>query len=230
MSKRSVRRFVERLLRGKATQRIRPDDFEARQIQTAIDLRAARVGSDAPREEFVAELHQRLAQELADTPSAATQTPALPRRQVVIVGTAAAASAAVGLAVGRTVLAPTEHEGDDRERDLVSPAHGEWRAVGPSADLPAGAAMAFDLDSVSGFIHRTDDGLRAVSAICTHQGCKLSLDAPDRRLRCPCHRTSFSLDGETVTHQLPVAPPPLPAFRTREVNGVIEVFAPVESI
>jgi len=96
--------------------------------------------------------------------------------------------------------------------------------------LAAGGAMAFDLGSVSGFAHRSDDGLQAVSAICTHQGCKLRLDAPDQRLRCPCHRTSFSLAGETVTHQLPVAPPSLPTFRIREANGVIEVFAPIESI
>ena len=45
--------------------------------------------------------------------------------------------------------------------------------------------------------------VEAVSGICTHQGCKLWLDAPDSRLRCPCHSTSFSLEGETVTHQLP---------------------------
>lgn len=230
MSSRSMRRFVQRLLSGKSTRRIRPDDFESRQIKTAIELRAARVGSDAPSEEFVADLHQRLSRELADTSSDAPAPHAVPRRQVVIVGTAAAASAAVGLTVGRTVLTPADQDGDGHGGGLVRPAHGEWRAVGPSADLPAGAAMAFDLDSVSGFIHRTDDGLRAVSAICTHQGCKLRLDAPDQRLRCPCHRTSFSLDGETVAHQLPVAPPPLPSFRTREVNGVIEVFAPVESV
>jgi len=29
-----------------------------------------------------------------------------------------------------------------------------------------------------------------------------------------------------LTHQLPIAPKPLPALMVREVNGVIEVFAP----
>jgi hypothetical protein len=28
---------------------------------------------------------------------------------------------------------------------------------------------------------------------------------------------------------LPVAPPPLPKFHVREINGVIEVFAPTKS-
>jgi cytochrome b6-f complex iron-sulfur subunit len=65
-----------------------------------------------------------------------------------------------------------------------------------------------------------------VSGICTHQGCRLWLDAPDNRLRCPCHSTSFSLAGETITHQLPIAPAPLPRIQVREDNGVIEVYAP----
>jgi len=223
-----MRRFVERLLRGKSTRRLRTDDFEAQQIRTAIELRAARGG--APREEFVAGLHQRLARELADAPSPTASPAALPRRQVVIIGSAAAASAAVGLVVGRTVATPGDQDQESANGSAVDPAHGTWQPVGPAANLPAGGAMAFDLGSVSGFVHRADDGLRAVSAICTHQGCKLSLDAPESRLRCPCHRTSFSLDGETVMHQLPVAPPSLPTFHVREVNGVIEVFAPVTSI
>jgi nitrite reductase/ring-hydroxylating ferredoxin subunit len=227
MSNRSMRRFVERLLRGRSTQRLRPDDYEAQQIRAAIELRAAR--GDVPRKEFVADLHQRLAHELAEAGPSGSPLEAMPRRQVVVAGTAAAASAAVGLVLGRTIASPPDRGQMSANGSMVDPTLGAWQPIGPSSDLPAGRAMAFDLGSVSGFVHRADDGLRAVSAICTHQGCKLSLDAPDRRLRCPCHRTSFSLAGETVTHQLPVAPPPLPTFRVREVDGVIQVYAPVES-
>ena len=113
-------------------------------------------------------------------------------------------------------------------QDELEPNAGTWRAVGASADLPDGGAMAFDLGSVNGFVHRTDAQLEAVSGVCTHQGCKLWLDAPESRLRCPCHSTSFSLEGATLTHQMPVAPPPLPRFQVREINGVIEVFAPTK--
>ena len=66
MSNRTVRRFVEGLLRGQRTEHARPDDFEAEQMKTAIELRAARLGSDAPREEFVTDLHRRLAAEVPD--------------------------------------------------------------------------------------------------------------------------------------------------------------------
>jgi len=111
---------------------------------------------------------------------------------------------------------------------VLEPNAGTWHAVGASADLPKGGALSFDLGSVNGFVHRADAQLEAVSGVCTHQGCKLWLDAPDARLRCPCHSTSFSLDGETLTHQLPIAPAPLPKFEVRENNGQIEVFAPTE--
>jgi nitrite reductase/ring-hydroxylating ferredoxin subunit len=225
VSNRTVRRFVEGLLRGQPTEHARPDDFEAAQMKTAIELRAARLGSDAPREEFVTDLHRRLAGEMSAAQMPVTRW-APRRRQVVIGGSVAAASAAAGLVVGRNLLAPTEpHQPIQSE---LQPNAGTWRSVGASVDLPEGGALAFDLGSVNGFVHRADAKLEAVGGVCTHQGCKLWLDAPESRLRCPCHSTSFSLEGSTVTHQLPIAPPPLPKFQVREINGVIEIFAPTE--
>jgi nitrite reductase/ring-hydroxylating ferredoxin subunit len=230
VSDRTIRRFVEGLLRGQRTERARPDEFEAEQMKTAIELRSARLGSDAPREDFVSDLHRRLAAEMSDEqPPVSHPNWAPRRRQVVIGGSVAAASAAAGLVVGRNLLAPTvTQQATPPTQAELQPNTGAWRAVGASVDLPEGGALAFDLGSVNGFVHRVDAKLEAVSGVCTHQGCRLWLDAPESRLRCPCHSTSFSLEGTTVTHQLPVAPPPLPKFEVREINGVIEVFAPTE--
>jgi nitrite reductase/ring-hydroxylating ferredoxin subunit len=201
-------------------------------MKTAIELRAARLGSDAPREDFVSDLHRRLAAEMSDDPTPVDHPRWAPRRRhVVIGGSVAAASAAAGLVVGRNLLAPNSvQQASAPTQEELEPNAGTWRAVGASVDLPEGGALAFDLGSVNGFVHRTDAQLEAVSGVCTHQGCKLWLDAPESRLRCPCHSTSFSLEGATVTHQLPVAPPPLPKFQVRENNGVIEVFAPTKSV
>ena len=232
MSNRTIRRFMEGLLRGQPTERARPDDFEAEQMKTAIELRAARLGSDAPREGFVTDLHRRLASEMAEEQAPATHprwAPRGTRRQVVIGTSVAAASAAAGLVVGRNLLASSVGpQAAPTTQGELEPNAGTWRPVGASVDLPDGAALAFDLGSVNGFVHRSDAKLEAVSGVCTHQGCKLWLDAPESRLRCPCHTTSFSLEGETVTHQLRTAPPPLPKFEVREINGVIEVFAPTK--
>src|SRR5690349_10952651 len=151
------------------------------------------------------------------------------RREVVIGGSVAAASAAAGLVVGRNLLAPTEtQQATPPTQGELKPNAGTWQAVGASADLPEGGALAFDLGPANGFVHRSDAELEAVSGVCSHQGCKLWLDAPDSRLCCPCHTTSFSLAGQIVSHELPTAPPPLPKFQVRETNGVIEVFAPTK--
>jgi nitrite reductase/ring-hydroxylating ferredoxin subunit len=221
VSNRTVRRFVEGLLRGQPTGRAHPDDFEAQQMRAAIELRAARLGSDSPREEFVTDLHRRLA--------GATEPAQGGTRRRVVVGTGlAAASAAAGLVVGRNLLAPTVTQQATPTQAQLEPNAGTWHAIGATADLPDGGALGFDLGSVNGFVHRTAGKLEAVSGVCTHQGCKLWLDAPEQRLRCPCHSTSFSLEGANVTHQLPTAPAPLPKFQVREINGVIEVYAPTK--
>ncbi len=222
MSGRTVRRFVEGLLRGQRTARARPDDLEAGQMKIAIELRAARLSSDSPREEFVTDLHRRLAGAMDETPTGT-------RRRVVIGTSIAAASAAAGIVVDRTLLRETgAPPPTPLAQGVVEPNTGAWRPVGASVDVTDGGTLAFDLGTVRGFVHRVDAQLEAVSGICTHQGCRLWLDAPENRLRCPCHTTSFSLAGRPVTHQLPIAPPPLPRLQVREIDGVIEIFAPTE--
>jgi nitrite reductase/ring-hydroxylating ferredoxin subunit len=226
-----VRRFVNGLLHGKRTGLAHPDDIEASEMKTAIELRAARTGSDSPREEFITDLHRKLSVQMGEAASErGVWGPSGTRRQVVIGTGLAAASAAAGIVVGRNLLAPSRGPAEKAAptQGVLEPNAGTWHAVGASADLPTGGALAFDLGSVNGFVHRADTALEAVSGVCTHQGCKLWLDAPEARLRCPCHSTSFSLEGETLTHQLPTAPASLPKFEVRENNGQIQVFAPTE--
>lgn len=224
MNTRGVRRYVDDLLRGRRPKPFRPDDFEAAQIRTAIELRAARQdGDDAPRAEFLADLHGRLAEQMSGTPAESAPRPNRTRRQVIVGTSAAAAAAAAAVAVDRAVIggspgAPAAGE--------LTPNDGTWQRVAASTDVPDGRMYPFDLGSVSGFVRRVDGKPQAVSGVCTHQGCRLWFDAPDDRLRCPCHSTSFSPAGQVLTHQLPIAPKPLPALMVREADGVIEVFAP----
>ena len=99
-----------------------------------------------------------------------------------------------------------------------------------SSDVPDGVMHPFDLGSVNGFVRRVNGKPEAVSGVCTHQGCRLWFDASDDRLNCPCHTTSFAPSGQVLTHQLPIAPKPLPKLMVREVNGTIEVFAPASPV
>jgi len=45
---------------------------------------------------------------------------------------------------------------------------------------------------------RGDDGVRALSATCTHLGCAVDFDAGKQLFRCPCHGSRFGLDGKRV--------------------------------
>jgi cytochrome b6-f complex iron-sulfur subunit len=228
MTRHGLRRHLDDLVRGRRPRPFRATPDDADELRVALELRAARPGADQPREGFVDELHRRLAAELAPDPADPAPVTPLPaptrplgRRRLLMQGAGlAAASAAAGAAVAHVL---TGRRGD---AGTVTPTTGAWQTVAAATDLPEGAVRAFDLGTVAGFAQRVDGVVRAVSGSCTHQGCRLRLDAARRALDCPCHTTAFAPSGELITHQLPVAPPPLPRFAVREVDGAVQVFAP----
>jgi len=234
VSARGARRFIADLLRGRRPRSFRAEHTDLGQLRAAITLRAARPGSAAPREEFVTDLHRRLAAELASEQTN-QDIPVLPRGGSVVDGTRrrlvqatsiAAAAAAVGAVADHALTARTPAPTGPGEAQTLVPTTGQWRTVSTSAELAEGAVQGFDLGTVVGFVARSGGALRAVSGACTHLGCRLALDAPARRLNCPCHNASFALTGDVVTHQLKIAPAPLPHLPVREVGGTVEVFAP----
>jgi cytochrome b6-f complex iron-sulfur subunit len=233
MNERKTRRYIDDLLGGRRPKPFNPDDFEATQIRTAIDLAAARPDNDAPRPEFLADLQKRLAAQMEEPADNVTQLPQAPagttRRMVITATSAAAAAAAVAVAVDRFVVDKEGESPSSAEGELI-PNEGSWHPVASSADVSDSGMHRFELGSLSGFIRRVDGTPEAVSGVCTHQGCKLWFDGPDDRLRCPCHLTSFSPAGQVLSHQLSISPAPLPKIQVREQGGNIEVFAPTEPV
>jgi cytochrome b6-f complex iron-sulfur subunit len=224
---RGVRRYLDDLVRGDRPRPFRATQADADELRAAIELRAARPGDDDPRERFLDELHEQLAAELAGPRSPRPGTPVRRRRLVAQGAVVAAAAAAVGAAAGAALdRVLTGHDDRGPGAGTVTPTAGTWQTVAAASQLPEGAVRAFDLGTVAGFVQRTGGIVQAVSSSCTHQGCRLRLDAAARNLDCPCHTTVFALTGELVAHQLPVAPPRLPRFETREVDGAVQVFAP----
>lgn len=54
------------------------------------------------------------------------------------------------------------------------------------ANVPIGAV----------YLRRTEDSnVQALNAVCPHAGCIVDYDISSRRFHCPCHRSSFLLDG-----------------------------------
>lgn len=230
MNARALSRYVDDLTAGRRPKPFRPDDFEAMQIRTAIDLQAARPAGDTPRKEFLNDLHRRLAGQIegnrSDSPASRFSAT---RRQVVVASSAAAVGVAAGMTADRQLSSSGRTAGptDSPAGDMV-PSQGSWQPVASSADVADTAMHPFEHGPLVGFVRRVDGRPEAVSGICTHQGCRLWFDQADDRLRCPCHSTSFSPTGQVRSHQLRSTPAPLPQLDVRERNGTIEVFAPIE--
>lgn len=161
MTRRNLARYIDDMLAGRQPKPFTPDEFEAAQLRTAIDLTAAREDAGEPRPEFVDSLKARMAAEMSSDTAPLTNTPppktrmSATRRQV-IVGTSAAATAAVaGVSVDRLVVRPRTDDQQAADSELV-PTDGSWQTVTASGDLPEGAVHAFDLGSVSGFVRRVN--------------------------------------------------------------------------
>jgi Rieske Fe-S protein len=231
---RGLRRYIDDLLRGRRPKPFAPDDFEAAQLRTALELRAAGQGGAGPSAEFLEDLRGRIAEQMtglpADVPAGQDKTPphSSTRRQIIVGTSAAAAAAVAAVSIDRAVIGDQGTEVPTASGELT-PNDGSWMRVAAGSEVPEGVVHPFDLGAVNGFVRRVNGKPQAVSGVCTHQGCRLWFDAPDDRLRCPCHSTSFAPSGEVLTHQLPIAPKSLPTLMVREVNGVIEVFAPPRS-
>jgi len=225
---RGIERYIQDLLSGRRPRAFRASPDEAALARTAVTLRAARPGSAAPAAEFVAGLHERLAAELAAA-QPEPEVPARPRRAFMRAATAAACAAGVAGAAGagldHLISAPGAAPGPQADGVIV-PDQGSWQAVLASADLPDGAVHPFTLATLAGFVQRTGGRLRAVSGICTHQGCRLVLAESTAELDCPCHGAVFALDGAVIRHRLSVRLTALPRIEVRESGGVVQVYAP----
>src|SRR3954452_9979443 len=98
MNTRGLRPYIDDLLCGRSPRPFDADGFEAAQIRTAIQLRAARTSSDVPSERFLTDLHRRLAAKVPrgqENPRPVTG-PHTTRRQVVAGASAAAVAAGAG--------------------------------------------------------------------------------------------------------------------------------------
>ncbi len=141
------------------------------------------------------------------------------RRALLRTAGLAAAAGVAGAVIDRTIVSQPVGQ-----QATLTPDRATWRPVAAFADVPAGQAVRFSSGPVEGIVVNDGGSIKAVSAVCTHQGCVLLLDAAARRLRCPCHPTVFSVTGKLLSHQLATPPANLPALQARVRDGQIEVL------
>ena len=66
--------------------------------------------------------------------------------------------------------------------------------IGKPENFPAGVVKK--LESRKVFVFSDNSGLHAISSICTHLGCLISLG--ESGFLCPCHGSKYNRDGKVV--------------------------------
>jgi nitrite reductase/ring-hydroxylating ferredoxin subunit len=227
MNARRVTAFVESLRRNRRPKAFTPDAEDVEVMRAAIELNSAEPGAALPRAEFVSDLHRRLADQFNEANTTVDLAAArLSRRRVIggigAAAATAAAAAVAGAVVDRELLSPGSSPSVPTAQELV-PDEGAWQPVLDAANLGDGQVARFSTVSNVGFVVNDNGNLSAISGVCTHQGCLLRLNEAAGRLDCPCHRASFSLQGDVLHQQFKQPLAPLPHIQVRENNGQIEV-------
>jgi nitrite reductase/ring-hydroxylating ferredoxin subunit len=225
MTRRRFTAFVEALVQNRRPRAFRPSPEDAEAMRAAIDLRAAQEEESAPSAEFVSDLHDRLSRELDDHP-VETPTPLVSRRRLLEGAGVAAAAAGVAVAIDRTAFAPSGQPVRQSAQQQLAPNDGTWHTVAATTALGQGVLTRFETPAAVGFVTNDAGTLRAVSGVCTHQGCLLQPNQAASRLECPCHRAAFSASGDLLFAQLPTPPAPLPRLQVRQQNGQVQVLLP----
>ncbi len=94
----------------------------------------------------------------------------------------------------------------------------EMKILGKLEDFPNGSVTPFRSDRL--YLVRMDDGgLLALSLKCTHLGCAITWNEDSGEFDCPCHASSFLLNGEVSR---PPAPRPLDYFPLIIESGLVK--------
>jgi nitrite reductase/ring-hydroxylating ferredoxin subunit/uncharacterized membrane protein len=98
----------------------------------------------------------------------------------------------------------------------------EWTPVLDESQLEEGTPAAARADGLAVVLIRKGGRLHALADRCSHRGCSLHGGTlnDDETLTCPCHGSTFRLDGSLVKGP---ASSPQPAFDVRTSEGKIEI-------
>lgn len=66
--------------------------------------------------------------------------------------------------------------------------------IGKAENFPVGTVKKLDEKGV--FIFSTDDGLHAISSVCTHLGCIVAVS--ETGFQCPCHGSQYDENGRVI--------------------------------
>ena len=96
--------------------------------------------------------------------------------------------------------------------------------VAGGAKLAQGTALPIQLPSGQpALLLKAKDGqLTAMSALCTHSGCKVNWQADEQKLLCPCHGSIFDTSGKALSGPAK-APLPKIAVQIKGDDAVLQL-------
>ena len=247
-----LEQYIEELQAGRVAHP--PKDLtpeQARIYRMAALFRSASPEENTPRPEFVANLQNRLEEELQQPrkrrfPFTRNQPPRFPRvsrRALLAGGAAAAASIAASMAVGAGI----DHAIEEQKLAAFSGPPTTWGPLVPpniptvlhpvtTLDKLGDNPVRFETPTAVGYLIRNDgddadpkDGpVVAVTAACTHMGCIVQWNGGDKKFHCPCHGGVFTEYGQidNPSAALPYFAP-LPRYEVQiDKDGTIKVRVP----
>lgn len=187
----------------------------------AAQLRMARPGAEEPSPAFLSRLENEVRTAVA---SERKRRPRVTRGGLLRSLAGLAGGAGLGIA-GLESLSALQSA--SRPHDLVTPGTGRWYDIAAVSEMPDGAVKGFTAGGVIGYLFNNGGTFHAVSAICTHMGCKVKPSADAQgELHCLCHGSRFDQRGAVVQGMAPTA---LPAIALRIEGGRIHALGTLES-
>ncbi|MEL7368041.1 MAG: Rieske (2Fe-2S) protein [Myxococcota bacterium] len=138
------------------------------------------------------------------------------------------AAAAVGIPAVRAVVSPLGKVTVSGTGQFVSvakldsvPDDGTPINVPVVIDAPMDAWNRMPPTTVGAvFLRKLGGEVQALSTVCPHLGCGIDYAGDEKKFACPCHESSFDLDGQVAAGP---SPRRMDALETRIRDGQIEV-------
>jgi nitrite reductase/ring-hydroxylating ferredoxin subunit len=212
--------YVEDLLQDRRPERTPLADQDALGArQTAAMLRATKPGAGLPSNEFLGRMQASIGEWVRERSPEAPPKSRPSRRSILFAGaTGIAAGVAAAVGIDRLSKAPAPVS---TGQILVE--KGTWQTVKALTDLPENTPVAFRSGAIEGFLLRTGQDVKGLSAICTHMGCILNFSKFRDRFECPCHGATFEKTGQP-SDQYTSPLPPLPTLQVRVEKGQVQVY------
>jgi Rieske Fe-S protein len=127
---------------------------------------------------------------------------------------------------GAGMFAYQERQSQPLAQGLLA-GHGRWYDIAALNELAQGQSKGFAAGGILGYLINDHHHLVAVSAICTHLGCRLKATQAPLGLRCPCHGSRFSADGAVLAGPASI---PLPHIALYIKGARIYVLGTIEDL